>query len=227
MISDKQTEEIQERIGYAFKKKDFLKIAFNHVSYANEKGVQSNETLEFLGDGLLNFLVAEILYDKEFGDEGRMSVLRAKIVSRVPLAREVERLGLLPYLKLGTGFDLEQNMSQKFVSNIYEAVLAAVYKDSGLKSAKSFLKRTLLDNLDLQPPKDFKTVLQEMAQAKKLSVRYEDSEADTKPPQFFAKVFVGEKLLGEGNGLRKKIAQQAAAKAATERMLKKTSRTIK
>lgn len=226
MITDRQTGEIEKLIGYSFNNKELIKTAFNHVSYANEHGGQSNETLEFLGDSVLNFIVADILYDKEFGDEGEMSVLRAKIVSRAPLAREVERLGLLPYLKLSSGFDLEQNMSQKFISNIYEAVLAAVYKDSGLARTKEFVKKTLLSHLETTPARDYKTKLQEAAQAQKLQVKYEDNQTSVNPPEFLSKVYVDGKLLGEGTGQRKKAAQQAAAKAAAAKLEKKNKTIV-
>lgn len=221
MLNEQEIGEIEKRIGHSFKNKELIKTAFTHASCVGEHGGQSNETLEFLGDGILNFIVADILYDKEFGDEGEMSVIRAKTVSRGPLAREVERLKLLPYLKVGGGFDLQQHMSQKFVSNVYEAVLAAVYKDSGIGSAKDFIKRTLLSHMETNPATDYKTGLQELTQAKKLSVKYEDSETSSNPPRFASKVYVDGKLLGEGVGGRKKTAQQAAAKEAKAKLEKK------
>lgn len=218
MINQQEIAEIESIIGYEFKDKELLKTAFNHVSYANEHNMPSNETLEFLGDSVLNFVVAEFLYDKELADEGQMSVIRSKIVSRNPLAREVKRLGLLPYLKLGSGFDTQKSMSPKFISNIYEAVAAAIYKDSDLKTVKEFIKRTLIKNLDYPKIRDFKTRLQELIQSQNKSVQYEDLELLTSPPTFLSKVYIDDKFMGEGKGERKKDAQQAAARAALTKM---------
>ncbi|MCL2675466.1 MAG: ribonuclease III [Firmicutes bacterium] len=228
MIDENEIVEIEKLLDYSFNSKELLKTAFNHVSHAAEKGERSNEALEFLGDGVLNFVVAEFLYDKKQAGRweksvvGEMSVTRTRIVSRAPLANEVERLGLLPYLKLSAGFDL-QHKSQKFVSNLYEAVLAAVYKDSDIVTAKEFVKRTLLGHLKRQTVKDYKTKLQEIAQARKLALKYEDSETGH-PPRFSSKVYVDGKLLGEGKGERKKEAQQVAAKVAAAKLTRRAKK---
>lgn len=221
MLSQKEIAEIESKIGYTFKNKELLKTAFNHVSYANEHNLPSNETLEFLGDSVLNFVVAELLFDKELSDEGQMSVIRSKIVSRNPLAKEVNRLGLLSYLKLGSGFDTQNNISPKFISNIYEAVTAAIYKDSDLETVKNFIKRTLIKNLDYPKIRDYKTRLQELMQARHKNIRYEDSEVSNNPSLFLSKVYIDNILMGEGKGQRKKIAQQAAAHAAISNFFSK------
>jgi ribonuclease-3 len=210
MLSQADILEIEQIIGYTFKEKQLLTTAFTHISYANEHDRQSNENLEFLGDGLLNFVVAEILFDKEIMSEGQMSQLRARIVSRVPLAEEVERLGILRFLKIGSGLDFEKGMSVKFVSNLYESLIAAIYKDSNYSTAKSFIRRTLIKHISFSSV-DHKTKLQELLQSKGKKVEYKDTTINSEPPRFACEALIDGKKVGKGEGGSKKQAQQAAA----------------
>ena len=114
--------EIENIIGYTFRDKDLLETAFTHSSFSNEKHVENNEKLEFLGDSVLNFVIAELLYLTSLEDEGAMTVSRASIVSREPLAAEIEKLGLLKYLRVGIGVLRTRNWSTKFKSNLFEAI---------------------------------------------------------------------------------------------------------
>lgn len=205
---------LQQKIGYQFKDQSLLKTALTHSSYAHEHNCASNERLEFLGDSILNFLVSERLYG-EGKSEGDMTRLRARIVSRGPLAVAVEKLGAMNELLLGAGAEKEEKVSVKFVSNIFEAITGAIYIDSGsLKACSDFIFSHL--DTDSEGFKDYKSELQELVQAEKMGkIEYKViAREDRTTPQFFAEVFIGVDKVGEGYGGKKKDAEKGAAKAA-------------
>ena len=101
-MNGKQTEKAEKIIGYAFKDKTLLERAFVHSSYANENNVESYERLEFLGDGVLGLVVAELLYEGS-GDEGVMTVRRSRIVSSEPLEDATEKMGLDEFIQYVKG----------------------------------------------------------------------------------------------------------------------------
>lgn len=211
---------VEQRIGYRFKDRQLLDTALTHASYANEHNVMSNERLEFLGDSILNFLVAEKLYHEGM-NEGEMTKRRAKIVSRLPLALAVENLAIMEFLLLGTGAENEEKLSVKFKSNLFEAIIGAVYLDGGcdLQPCKNFIfshLSTVTENFI-----DYKSKLQEFVQAKKIgAIEYKDTQISKgRTPVFFAEVFVDGKKLGEGHGGKKQEAQKNAAKQALEVLL--------
>ena len=113
--------EIEKIIGYSFKDKDLLATAFTHSSYAYQYKTKSNENLEFLGDSILNFIVAELLYLSSIGDEGQMTEVRAAVVSRDPLAAVIRKSGLKAYIRYGTGCE-SQYHSVKFDSNLFACI---------------------------------------------------------------------------------------------------------
>ena len=122
-------ESIEKKIGYRFDDKSLLKLAFTHSSYANENKVASNEKLEFLGDSILNFCVADYLFRKGGGNEGTLSVMRSKIVSEPPIARCVDGLDIIGHLACGVGESHNQNKSDAVKADLFEAVVGAVYLD--------------------------------------------------------------------------------------------------
>jgi len=202
-------KKIEEIIGYEFRDKNFLITAFTHVSYSNEFGGENNEKLEFLGDSILNFVVAEKLF--YFGvDEGQMTLKRALLVSREPLKIAVERLDILKFYRLGKSLEPE-SLSTKFVSNLFETIVAAIYLDGGIKEAKKFILKNLVLN-DVES--DSKSRLQEILQKAKKVARYECETVAVNPPVFRAKVIVDGKVLAIGEGRKKRDAEKAAAKAA-------------
>lgn len=202
-------DAIEKEIGYRFKDKSLLELAFTHSSYAYEHNVESNEKLEFLGDGALNFIVADILYTLK-RDEGEMTRMRSNLVSRTPLAKEIERMDLMKYMRFGDGVDVN-TASVKLVSNLYEAIVAAVYKDGGLDAARNFIKNTLLKYADIPQNEDSKTLLQEFLQARGKKVSYKDECISENPPLFASEAIVDGKVAGKGRGTRKKSAQMEAA----------------
>ncbi len=208
----------QEKIGYSFKNEALLITALTHSSYAYENsGCEDNEKLEFLGDAVLNFLIAKQLFENG-SSEGEMTKKRAKIVSRVPLKEAVLNLGLLSIARFGKGTD-ESSLSDKSISDIFEAILAAIYIDSGsMECAEKFM----LDNLkDIKGEFDYKTDLQELVQANHQKVRYEtENIGDIHQPFFYSHVYINDEMCGEGKGKSKKEAEKAAAKTAFNKLKK-------
>ncbi len=159
-MTDGQIDKIENIIGYKFRNKTLLVNAFTHVSYINEhKNCESYEKLEFLGDSILNFIVADKLYHAQLRDEGEMTMLRARMVSRSPLAEAVKRMDLCPFVRLGKGAEKCDTMPVKIQSDIFESVLAAIYLDSGsMAEAKTFVDKHL--SLSFAAAIDYRSRLQ-------------------------------------------------------------------
>ncbi len=182
-------------LGYTFKNEDLLQTAFTHSSYVNEHKAESNERSEFLGDCALNFIVGEYLYETypDYG-EGLLSARRAATVSRAPLARLVDELGLLRYLRVGAGVN-KSAFSDKTRSDLFEALVGAVYADGGMNACRMFLARNFFDKV--KPERDYKTELQELAVKRGCNVVYKVNDSAN---GFTAVVSVGgDKFTGKGN----------------------------
>lgn len=170
-MSAKDLDVLQASIGYKFADPDTLAAAFTHSSYVNEhKGARSYERYEFLGDCVLNFLVGEWLYlSTPDADEGELSKRRAAHVSKWPLSRLVELYGLVDYLRVGIGVD-KSRFSVKRKSDVYEALIGAVYVDGGIDACRKFLENTFYGKV--VPERDCRTELNEYAQKHGISVVY-------------------------------------------------------
>ena len=218
-------EKFEEKIGYKFKNIDLLKTAFTHSSYANErKNVECYERLEFLGDSILGFVTAEFLYSncQELA-EGKMTRVRSKLVCEEALFNIAEKLEISEYVLVGKGE--EKCGGKKKISiqaDIVEAIIAAIYLDSGLDEAKKFIFANVLNDVDpdeISSSSDFKSALQELAQVDGAAdIRYfEISESGPDHLKVFSfGVSVNGKELGRGEGRTKKEAEQAAARKALE-----------
>ena len=216
-------EKLESRIGYTFKNKDLLKQAFTHVSYAREKGTPHYETLEFLGDALLNFIVVDILVE-EFPEkrEGALASLKAYLISEeffYELARELE---LPDYILISRG---KKNIS--IVGDVFEALWAAVYLDSGrdCNLVKNLFRRVFKDRIvetvrSHRIKKDYKTMLQEITQ-KRWRERPTYRIVSVEGPEH-AKIFTVESsirgLSAVGQGRSKKEAEQEAAKKLVKKL---------
>lgn len=214
-MTDKQIEQVEQIIGYTFRDKRLLVRALTHGSYVNEhKNCESYEKLEFLGDSILNFVVAEQLFRESAKSEGEMTVLRSRMVSRLPLSEAVNRMGLFSFVRLGKGTEHTEILSAKTQSDIFESILAAIYIDSdSLSKARKFIEQHL-NSLSVLAAVDYKSRLQEYAQAKKLSLVYPEpvQKGDLSHPYFEAEAELGGEFRGAGTGNSKKEAQQLAAK---------------
>jgi len=223
-------EKLEEKIGYSFKDKSLLQTALTHSSYANEKHDRSlsYERLEFLGDSILGLVTAEFLYSHEPAlPEGRMTRLRAELVCEGSLKKVAEELGIGEYMRLGKGEERSGGRGRaSILADMVESVIAAIYLDSGMDAARSFVVERLLKNADLGEQHkiaDYKTELQELVQRKSDShISYEltgESGPDHNKTFSFC-VYINGVAAGQGSGRSKKEAEQAAACAALEKMRK-------
>jgi len=222
--------ELEGRIGYRFRDRAFLDEALTHSSAINEsarRAARDNERLEFLGDAVLGLMVASLLL-KRFPDkrEGELSRLRASLVGEATLARLARSLNLGQYLVMGKGE--RRTGGAERTSNLadaLEALLAAVYLDGGPDAATSLVAQLFLPLIDAVASdsvgQDYKTALQELAQARFGAVPQYELTGVTGPPhdqRFVMSVLLGAELLGEGEGGSKKEAAQQAARAALQRL---------
>ncbi len=208
-----------------------VEAAFVHESAAREAKqgagppIRSNERLEFVGDAVLGFIVARMLYDKyPDAPEGELALRKSALVSDAVLAVTAERLGFGPLLKLGGGYAGGRSApARSMLAGAFEAFVAALAHAAGLETAAAFVERQHVATVDegALPAADPKTVLQEWTQAHRGSApRYADrAEGPPHERVFTATVFVDGAPAGEGAGPSKKEAQRAAAARALEHLV--------
>src|SRR5579883_617418 len=233
------TATLEQRIGHRFSDAALLRRALTHSSLANEAragGVQvgDNEQLEFLGDSVLGFLVAEALVARFPGhSEGDLSRRKAHLVSAAHLHGVARRLDLGSHLDVGRSEEMSGGRSKKtLLVDALEALIAAIFLDGGMEAAQSFVAGHILDapfasdedaGTDVQPAiTNFKSALQELAQARKLpQPRYtivrEQGPEHAKTSTI--EVRVGREFTGQADGRTKKIAAQRAARRVYDRLL--------
>ena len=219
--------ELEDRLGYHFRQRELLEHALTHSSWSNERGsghLGSNERLEFLGDSVLGWMVAESLY-RLFPQmpEGDMTRLRAELVCESSLAEASETIGLGGYLRLGRGEKQGGGRSRpSIIADAFEATLAAVYIDGGEAPAREMVERFILSKLRKAARgggHDYKTALQEKVQHLGMAAPVYRMTGESGPDHnklFFAQVLYNGKVAGEGSGRSKKEAEQAAAKRALD-----------
>lgn len=219
-------ERLQKALHYQFQNVELLRDALIHSSYANENrqsGLQSNERLEYLGDSVLGFVVAEYLY-KTYPDrpEGVLTKMRSEMVCEDSLAEVASGLNLGADLFLGLGEDKNGGRNRaSILADAMESVLAAAYLDGGMSAAKDLISRLIFPmDPNLHPgKKDAKTELQELVQTRKgAQILYEElgSSGPDHDKRFFCQVVLNGEVLAKGDGRSKKSAEQAAASAALE-----------
>lgn len=208
-------KKIEKIIHYGFKNKDILKTAFTHSSYANEHNVASNQRLEFLGDSILNFAVADYLYNNFNVEEGQMSKWRSKMVNSDNLAEIIESLELDQYIMLGKSFG-KQNPAKSIKEDLFESIVGAIYVDSSLEKAKRFIFRFIDINKSVKKKDvDYKSLLQEEVQKVKGSnLVYFTYEIPRQPGNFCAEIYVNDVFLARSVATTKKQAQIDCAKLA-------------
>lgn len=229
MNEQKQLKQFQELIGVHFLDPNILRRALTHRSFVNEtdEEMRDNERLEFLGDAILDFVVADMLF-RRFVDvsEGELTQLRAALVRTDSLALLASEIQLGEYLLIGRG---EENSGGRTRTNNlcrgYEALIGAIYMDRGLEAVRDFalpplnaLLEYVLEN-DLH--KDARSMLQERSQAE---LRYTpvyrlvDANGPDHEKEFLIQVLIGEIVIGEGTGTSKRSAAQSAARIALKQV---------
>ncbi len=223
---------VQKQIGHEFKDLTLLDLALSHSSLGNV-GLPNYERLEFLGDAILGFLVAEYLYcRKPEIPVGELTERRASLVSRPPLAEVAQALELSSYLTVGKGLSHDARSSNRILADLVEAVLAAIYLDGGLNAARRFVNRHILQRFgdeirSTRPRIDPKTRLNQMAQSRNLDgPEYEVISAsgpDHRPTFRVAVTVGGVTADSAAAGSKLSAEQEAAAKAL--KMLKEAADT--
>jgi ribonuclease-3 len=223
--------ELAVRFGLNHQQLQQFQEAFTHSSYAHETGVSSNERLEFLGDSVLAMITASFLYEifPAF-PEGKLSKLKAIIVSAPIWAELAVELKLPEYLRLGAGeTKAHGRQKQNIAADLFEAFIGAYYLAFGLEKAAALMRPLLTKLVPKILPQlqelDAKTNLQEVLQAQGSRPVYQTTMVEGPPHQriYTVEVAVNGTLLGEGQGSSLKEAQRLAAVAALQRLGKGTS----
>ncbi len=223
--------ELEAKLGYRFRDKELLQHALTHKSFAYESGGSPhNESMEFLGDSVLGFLVTDFIFH-EFPDysEGRKSKVKAYLVSSTTLSMLALQLEIPKYLRLGKGEEKTGGRKKKALSaNAFEAVIAAIYLDSGIDEVRLFLApiyQPLIREVGegRAAVEDPKTALQEYLQARNLESAQYSVTAETGPEHrktFHVELRVGARALGSATGPTKKHAELLAAQTALVKLLR-------
>jgi ribonuclease III len=219
-------DDFQRAIGYTISRYDLFHEALSHRSYlqsAGGAGKVSNERLEFLGDSVLNLLVAEYLFaSRSDAPEGELTKVRARLVNRKALAVYADNLGLDRFLLTSSQTDqLSGRGLDTILSDAFEAVIGAIYLDGGYEAARAFVKRTAIDTFRSGEigalDENYKSMLLEHAQAEGIGVPRYSTIAEKGPDHdrtFTISVQIGGEKYGSGSGKNKKDAEQDAARDA-------------
>ena len=222
--------ELEDEIGYSFKKKNLLNLALTHSSYKNEmrekglvlEGLDDNERLEFFGDTILSFVVTKEMY-LLFDDscEGRLSQYRADLVSRNTLFKIAKKIKLALYLNLGKGEALGSVKEKRgIMANAVEAIIAAIYFDGGMKNAEKFVLRyfgVYIDKRKLSRlNQNYKSALQEYSQRKYKQLPV--YQTVMKKNSFVSTAYILKSYKALGKGANKRDAEQNAAQALLKKM---------
>ena len=215
--------ELEESINYIFKNKNFLETALTHKSYANDNNVESYEKFEFLGDSILEFVASKYLYINYPNlKEGELTKVRAQIVCEDSLYEIAKRHNIPKYIKLGNcEYAINGHAVKSISADIIEALIAAIYFDSGIENAEKFIIDNLKDTIEVASKnignKDYKTVLQEKMQIHgNANIEYKilNEIGPDHNKTFISQVSVNGKILAKGEGKTKKEAEMQAARKA-------------
>ena len=229
-----ELEPLERRIGYRFKDRGLLEHALTHRSRVHEDasgGVFDNESMEFLGDSVLGFVIADMLF-REFPqhNEGQKSKLKASLVSSASLARFAAQLDLGEFLILGRGEEKTGGrFKQAIIADCYEALIAAIYLDGGIEPARRFIEKQFAGLIEEARRKgaaaaftdDWKSALQEWLQSRGRGLPAYRLASELGPAHrrlFVVEVVVEGESVARAEGRSKKEAAQAAARAALEKL---------
>lgn len=218
--------KLEKTIGYEFKDKDNIFLALTHSSYANENKdmkISSNERIEFLGDSILSLSISELLY-KTFKNlaEGELTKVRANIVCEQSLHHCALGINLSDYLFLGKGEEITGGRQRAaLLADAFEALIGAIYLDSGLDEAKKFIYTQMQDLINQcangKVAMDYKTQLQEIVQShgdRNIFYKIVGEDGPDHNKHFISQVIIDDEVVGSGRGKSKKEAEQNAAKEA-------------
>jgi ribonuclease-3 len=225
-IPDANMTSIQERVGYTFANPELLRLSLTHRSFSGAAAARNNEQFEFLGDAVLALAMSHLLIGR-FPDrsEGDLSKIRASLVNETVLARKATELGLGGDLRLGKGEERTGGRQKpSILAGAYEAVLGAVYLDAGFGPARKLVAAHFGHEIEEHATvgfQDYKTRLQELTQSLFKEVPTYHLVRESGPDhdkRFVSEISFAGKVYGNGVGRSKKIAEQAAAMQALERL---------
>ena len=229
-MSTDRLAELEQAIGYRFRRPELIERALTHRSAVTDGDStqlrEDNEQLEYLGDAVLGMVVSEHLVSTfAQWSEGQLSKSRARLVNAASLCSAARRLGLGSYLRLGKGEEKTGGREKPaLLADAFEALVAAIYLDAGVPDARDFVRRALLEPAietqgSLLELSDHKSALQEFLQAKGLPPARYDVVREAGPDHqktFWIQVDVSGLVKATGMGSNKKEAEQAAASQALE-----------
>lgn len=204
-------------------------MALTHISYANERGIESNQRLEFLGDSILSFVVAEYIYDNfKSYDEGKLTEMRAGAVCEKSLAKVAEEMDLGEAILFGKSEAGSKTVRPSILCDTYEAVLGAIYLDSNIETAKEWILGNLTDTIYAASRMDFrnyKSEIQNFFQKRDKGrevVGYEmiEKTGPDHSPHFKVNALYKGEVIGSGEGNSRKAAEQEAAREALAKYVK-------
>jgi len=227
-IPQPEISGLEAAVGYKFKNPDIIREALTHSSYSNEVRAHNinmpcNERMEFLGDSVLSIVTSELLFlEHPELPEGDLSKIRAGTVCEKALSKFAKSIGLGKYLLLGRGEDMTQGRSRPSVlADAFEALLAAIYLDSGIEEVKRFLVpfvsaeiRSLIESGSFR---DYKTMLQQIVQQEQGELLEYVVTGESGPPHmriFEVEAHLNSNVIGRGTGHSKREAEQQAAREA-------------
>ena len=218
-------DELFEKLKIKPKNKDLYLTAFSHSSYANEhRAKQDYERLEFLGDAVVDLVIADYLYSNKKETEGEMTKVGASYVCENALYEYSMSLGLNKYIRVGHGEEKEGGKFKKaIVADIFEALTGAIYLDLGYATARRTVLNVIvpyIENPNITFFSDYKSALQEYIQTTEKSLTYNliKEEGPAHNREFTVEVVIDDIVYGEGVGSSKKEAEQEAAKVALEKL---------
>jgi len=209
---------VEKKLGIRFKRRKFLKLAFTHSSFLQTQhkiAQKSNETLEFLGDAVLELITREYLLRKfPEANEGELSELKKMYTSTDALYKTGKKLGLGKFLLMDKGEELTGGRNRPSnIADCVEAVIGALYLDRGLKYVEKFLCRILFKKRIIKQ-KDHKSLLNQWTMQKQYVIYYKINKEQGPPHHkiFHVNLYINKKKVGQGSGNTKKKAEQEAAR---------------
>lgn len=218
-------EELFERLDIKPKNISLYKTAFSHSSYVNEHKIKNDyERLEFLGDAVLDLVVADYLYKNHKESEGEMTKVRASYVCENANFCYATSLNLQDYMLLGHG-EQKDGMKKAIVADIFEALMGAIYIDLGYATARKVILSIVtpyIEDPNITFFNDYKSALQEYVQTNQQLIEYTtvNEEGPAHDKTFTVEVKIDDIVYGTGIGNSKKEAEQEAAKEALDKVVK-------
>ena len=216
------TMKFLEKYGINLTNTDNLLTALTHASYSNENGGENYERLEYLGDAVLELITSEYLFKDYNYPEGEMTKIRARYVCEHALYEYAKVIGYIPYIRVGNG--QLHNVNETIVADVFEAILGAIFLECGYEVSKKYILDVIVPFIESNAVfyADYKSVLQEMVQTDKKSLRYRlvNESGPAHDKTYVIEVLVDGIVYGVGSGKSKKDAEQQAALDAYKKSVK-------